>query len=146
MTAEPVQPDGPEVVRFDAATEPRDRSQDRIPFALGDDDTVMYAVRPKVVILMDVAASLADSENVFGQARAVNEFIDKILDDDSRLYLRERFDDPDDDMDLDNDDLISAMEYVVGRWYGRPTGSRPGSPEPRSRSGKRSTAKRRSRG
>ena len=113
-----------------------------IPFRLDDDEKVLVAVRPKMAILVRVLAALGDDSNPMKQAIELERLLDKVVDEDSATYLRERFLDPEDDLDLPV--LGPVIETLVGKWYGGPTGKRPGSPGSRSRSGPSSTGRRRS--
>jgi hypothetical protein len=124
----------------------RDRTNDLVHFQLDDDDTVLVANRPKQAALLNVAKAVGglDDADELGAAGMLDDLLDKIIDADSAAYLRERFDDPDDDLDLDV--LEPIMKQLIGLWYGRPTGRRPGSSGSPQRTGKRSTVRRRSGG
>jgi hypothetical protein len=139
MSAEPIDP---APVRFDAPAR-ENRDGDVIPFYLGEDDTVLIARRPKMAALMNLAKGL-ESDNDLEKVRVFDEFLDTVLEPESAEYLRDRFDDPEDDLDLDA--LDKPLQYLVGRWYKRPTGSRPASQRSPRRTGKASTVRARSKG
>lgn len=130
------------------APEPtRDTTQDRFPFYLGNDDTVLTGTRPKMAVLLRIVAAMGDDSDPLAQAAAFDLFLDKILDVDSVAYVRARMEDDDDDLDLDHPLIEQMFQTLVGVWYGtRPTGGRRGSAASPSRSGKRSTVRSRSRG
>lgn len=145
----PVRPaDDLERVRRDREPEPlhfggeeaRDKTGDHRPFVLVDanDDPmteVLHAYRPKQWMLIKIAQAEA--------AEQVDLFMDEALDDETADYLRDRFDDAEDDLDVDH--LAPAIEGLIGLWYGRPTGRPSGSSRRRGnpRSGRRSTVRRR---
>lgn len=127
----------------------RDTTQDRFPFYLGDDDTVLTGTRPKQAVLLRIVGAMGDDSDPMAQAAAFDQFLDKVLDGDSVAHLRGRMEDDDDDLDLDHPLVVQMFETLIGVWYGpraRPTGGRRGSSVPPSRSGTRSTARSRSRG
>lgn len=130
---------------------PRDTTGDRIPFQLDDDETMLWAERPKMATLLQLTGSIqqildptANLNIQLGAAAAIQDFVNVCFDGPTRVYLQERFDDPDDQLDIT--DLMPVVQHFVGRWYGRPTGSLSGSSGGRPKSGKRSTARRRSQG
>jgi hypothetical protein len=67
MTAEPLHPDGEtnpdegEVLHFEDPNADRDRTGDRQPFRIGDDDTILWARRPKLAALINIAARIGDA-------------------------------------------------------------------------------------
>lgn len=162
MTAEPLHPDDEttpdegEVLHFEDPNADRDRTSDRQPFRIGDDDTILWARRPKLAALINIAARIGDADDV-ALAGAALDFLQVIVEgpvydedseggiillSDSRGYLTERIEDEDDDLDIDA--LIPPMEHFLGKWYGRPTGPRGASARSRKRTGTRSTVRRRS--
>lgn len=133
-------------VRFNSGKAKRDTAHDVVPFYLGDDDTVLTALRPKTAILIDLAAVLIDDSDEIRQITGLGNLLAEILDDDSYAHLAARLRDRDDALDLDDPDLIEALRYLVGLWYGRPIGKRAGSSSQPAPTGKRSTVRRRSKG
>lgn len=135
-------------LQITAAEKPRDTTHDRFPFQLGDDDTVLIGTRPKMALLLRVVGALSDDTKPAEQAMAFDQFLDRVLDTESVTYLRTRMEDPKDDLDLDHPLVEQMFRTLIEVWYGasaRPTGGRRGSSAPPSRSGKRSTARSRSR-
>jgi hypothetical protein len=129
----------PDALRF-GGEEERDKTGDHRPFVLVDADDepmteTLHAHRPKQWMLIKIAQ--ADGQD------QLDLFLDEVMDEESADYLRDRFDDPDDDLDVDH--LAPAIQGLVGLWYGRPTGKQPGSSGRRgnARSGRRSTVRRR---
>jgi hypothetical protein len=148
MTAEPLHPDDDtnpdepagEVLHFEDPNADRDRTGDRQPFRIGDDDTILWARRPKLTALINIAARVGDADDV-AMAGAALDFLQVVVEAESREYLTERLEDEDDDLDIDA--LIPPMEHFLGQWYGRPTGPRGASARSRKRTGTRSTVRRR---
>jgi hypothetical protein len=159
MTAEPLHPDetnpdesAGEVLHFEDPNADRDRTGDRQPFRIGDDDTILWARRPKLAALINIAARIGDADDI-AMAGAALDFLQVIVEgpvydqdgttllSDSRGYLTDRIEDEDDDLDIDA--LIPPMEHFLGQWYGRPTGPRAASARSRKRTGTRSTVRRR---
>lgn len=118
----------------------------------GDDvlSPPLVAVRPKQAVLLAAAQAVmmgSQPDEVMPGSSQVMAFLslqDEMFDPDTRAYLQERWDDPDDDLDVDV--LEPIFQALVGLWYGRPTGSPAGSPQSRRTAGKSSTARSRSRG
>ena len=130
----------PEPLRF-SGEEARDTTGDQRAFIIEDPETgedltpVLYAYRPKQWMLLKIG----DAE---GQEQ-IDLFLEEVMDEESATYLRDRFEDPDDDFDVDA--LAPTIEGLIGLWYGRPTGRQRGSAGRRGnpRSGRRSTVRRR---
>jgi hypothetical protein len=121
--------------------EARDKTGDHRTFVLVDADDeplteVLHAYRCKQWMLIKIAQAEGQDQ--------VDLFLDEVMAEESADYLRDRFDDAEDDLDVDH--LAPAIEGLVGLWYGRPTGRQPGSSRRRGnpRSGRRSTVRRRS--
>jgi hypothetical protein len=134
------------VLQLAGADSDRDKTNDHVPFQLGDDETVYHGRRPKMAILLKVAAALDDDSNPMAQAMAFDRLIEKVLEPDSAAALRERLEDEDDDLDLDSPGIQSMFQTLMGLWYGGPTGKRPASRGSRPRTGRRSTVRARSGG
>jgi hypothetical protein len=119
-----------------------------VAFQLDDDDTVLHATRPKQAVLMKVAqATIIETPGGvpgMAQIQAYTGLMDKVFTPETIEYLNARWDDDDDDLDMDCLDPIFTA--LVGLWYGGPTGSQAASARSRPRSGKRSTARARSGG
>lgn len=137
-------------VRIGGAASGRDTTLDRFPFYLGaTDETVLIGTRPPIATLLRLVSVMQDEGNVMAMAAAYNEFLDEVLDEPSAAYLRKRMEDKDDELDLDHPDLHEMFKHLVAVWYGgggpgRPTGGRGASSPPSSTTGKRSTARSRS--
>lgn len=130
----------PEPLHF-GGEEARDKTGDYRPFVITDADDeplteVLHAYRCKQWMLIKIAQAEGQDQ--------VDLFLDEVMDEESAEYLRDRFDDPKDELDVDH--LAPAITGLVGLWYGRPTGRQPGSSRRRGnpRSGRRSTVRRRS--
>lgn len=134
------------VLQLAGANEDRDKTNDRVPFQLGDDDTVYHGKRPKMAVLLKVAAALDDESSPFAQAQAFDRLIDKVLEPESVEALRERLENEDDELDLDSPGIENMFQTLMGLWYGGPTGKRPASRGSRPRTGRRSTVRARSGG
>lgn len=129
----------PDALRF-GGEEARDKTGDHRTFVLTDaDDEAMtdtlHAYRCKQWMLIKIMQAEGQDQ--------VDLFMDEVMDEESAEYLRDRFDDPEDELDVDH--LAPAIEGLIGLWYGRPTGRQPGSSRQRRnpRSGRRSTVRRR---
>lgn len=148
MTAETTEPAylETEVAQLPGADTDRDTSQDRPPFRLGDDDTVLIGKRPKLAVLLKLMNVMNNDADPMAQAAGLDQFIDRVLTDESAAYLRSRLEDEDDDLDLDSPGFSMMFQYLVGLWYAGPTGSPAGSPRSRTRTGQRSTGRRPSKG
>lgn len=131
-----------EVLHFDAPAQTDDRPT--IPFRLGDDPQILYSRRPKYAIIMRLS-KLADSKDPAVRFSMVDEFMVAALDKDSREYLQERFEDPDDEWDYEV--LTPVIEQLGARWFPKvPPGRSGGSGRTQNRSGRRSTVRARSEG
>jgi hypothetical protein len=118
-----------------------------VPFRLDsmdDDEPDLHAVRPKQAKLVDIVKGLGDLDNIDGLAAAgvMDDLMRKVFDADTLDYLDGRFQDDDDDLDLDV--LEPILKALIGVWYGGPTGRRPGSSGSPKRNGARSTGRSRS--
>jgi hypothetical protein len=130
----------PEPLRF-SGDEQRDKTGDERAFIIEDPDTgdaltpVLYAYRPKQWMLLKIGEASGQEQ--------IDLFLDEVMDGESADYLRARFEDPDDDFDVDS--LAETITGLLGLWYGRPTGRPSGSRGRRGnpRSGRRSTVRRR---
>lgn len=141
MTAEPI---NAEPIQFQTKRRSaEEKAGDVVLWQLDDDDTVLTARRPKMAVLLELVQGL-ESESQIEQVNVFDRFLDQVLDEDSAEHLRERFRDPEDDLDMDS--LDGPLQYLVGKWYNRPTGSRrAGAASPR-RTGRASTVRSRSKG
>lgn len=136
-----------EPTRIGGGASTRNKVHDLYPFQLGDDDEVLIGTRPKMAVLLDLVGGMTDDTNPVAQAATFNEFIGEVLDEPSETYLRTRLADREDDLDLDHPDIEAMFKHLVGVWYGaHPSGGRRGSSTSSARTGKRSTARARSRG
>lgn len=138
-----------DVLQFGGAETDRDKSNDHVAFMLGDDDedpNVYHAQRPKMAVLLQIAAVLDDDTNPMAQAGAFDGLLDEILDTESVELIRARLRDKDDDLDLDSPGIVNMFQTLVGLWYGRPTGKPRASRGSSSRTAKASTVRRRSGG
>lgn len=118
---------------------------DEFPFTLGragepvEGAKVLIARRPKAAVLMRLASVDPHTKDLSTMVRVIDTFLDHVLDKESREYVRGRFDDPDDDWDVDL--LVPVINACKARWYGRPTGRATGSSGSPNSRGKRSTAR-----
>ena len=133
------------VLQFAGAETDRDKTNDHVPFQLGDDPTIYHGKRPKMAVLLKVAAVLDDDTDPLKQATSFNDLIEKVLEPESAEALHERLLDEDDDLDLDSPGIENMFQTLVGLWYGRPTGKRPALRGSQPRTGRRSTVRARSR-
>lgn len=132
--------DEPTVLSFPVVK--RDNTHRVVHFTLDDDPTVLVAIRPKQAALLQVAktAGALDDADQLGAVGMLDDLLERLLDAESLAYLRERFDDEDDDLDLDV--LEPIMKQLIGLWYGRPTGRPGASARSQRKIGKRSTVRR----
>lgn len=150
MTAEPAPTIAEGALLINTETQAPDPSTLVVPFQLDDDPTVLHATRPKMAVLLKAAqAVMVDDQpgDVVPGAAQIGVFVslmDKMFTPETVDYLNARWDDNDDDLDVDC--LGPIFQALVGLWYRRPTGSPAASQRPRPRSGKRSTARSRSKG
>lgn len=133
-------------VRIVTGQKTRDTTNDRFVFQLGDDDTVLVALRPPLAVMLTMIESLTDETNVLAQAASFNRLITEVFPDESEAYLRGRLEDRDDELDLDHPLFVEMFQTFVAIWYpgAGPTGGRRGSSASSARTGKRSTARSRS--
>lgn len=145
MTAEQITTDA-DPVRITATTnQRRDTTNDRIPLSLGDSDEVYLAVRPKAMVLLRIAQVLVDdTQDEMAQMAAFNHLLEKVLDADSHAALIARLEDEADPLDIDSPEVEEMFKFLVGLWYGRPTGSLAGRQRSSKATGKRSTVRSRS--
>lgn len=146
MTTDPISPeDGPVEGSLVFDVPEVDHTQDVVPFYLNDDDTVLYAKRPKKAKLLTVVQQVNALDSTVDDlqgAGMLDGIMKMILTEESVEYLDSRFQDEDDDLDLDV--LGPIFKRLVELWYGGPTGGRrASSPRPRP-AGRRSTAPSRS--
>lgn len=131
------------VLRIEDPNRDRDTSGDRVPFQIDDDPTVLWAVRPKKSVLMNLAKS-ADTKDESALVFLIDLYLDDVLDPESAEYVKARLDDREDVLDLD---FIGPLnQALVGRWYGRPTTSQRGSASSPRRTGRASTVRSGSKG
>lgn len=128
--------DGGEVLRF-AVEEDRARGPET-RFQIGDDLTILVARRPKAALIMKLYR-LTESASMVQQLESIDVFIDTTMDADSAAYLRDRFEDPDDEWDYDV--LTPVIKALTAQWFDRPTGRSSASSRRPSRSGRRSTVR-----
>lgn len=120
-------------------------ARERVPFTLDDDPTILWAIKPKTAVLLNlgaVAARALEQDDQLIILALYDMFMDTVLDDDSAEYLRGRFHDPADSYDFEM--LDPVMEALLGRWYRRPTGRQPASVTLPRTTGRRSTGTARS--
>lgn len=144
--------DGEHVPHFVAdGDEDEDTDPDVFQFTLGrrDEPTqgakVLTGRRPKSWVLMQLAIVDPNTKDMGTIANVLNTFLDHVLDQESRDYVRSRFLDPDDDWDVDM--LLPVINACKSRWYGgRPTGRATGSSGSPGSHGPRSTGRSPSKG
>lgn len=127
-------------------------TEERLPFALpqleGEETYVLWANRPKNMLLMYVADKLHDAAQTDNPAvtlDAYRHFANVCLEPESRTHLWARLGDPDDF--LDEPHLKAMTEQIMERWVpGRPTGPRSGSGALQRGTGRPSTGRKRSSG
>lgn len=137
----------PELEPTNFTTPERDTSDARFPFTLNDDPTILWAVRPKTAILLRLGQTASAAEDS-GDKRVLislyDQFMDTVLDPSSATYLREQFEDPESELDVDA--LDPVLTACLGKWYGGPTRRKPASDRLPRTTGKRSTGRVRSKG
>lgn len=144
--------DGEHVPHFVADDEDEDTDpRDLFHFTLGRKDEptkgakLLTGRRPKSWVLMQLAIVDPNTKDMGTIANVLNTFLDHVLDQESRDYVRSRFLDPDDDWDVDM--LLPVINACKARWYGgRPTGRATGSSGSPGSHGTRSTGRSPSRG
>lgn len=143
--------DGEHVPHFVADDEDEDEPDpDLFQFTLGRKDEpvagakVLTGRRPKAWVLMQLAIVDPKTKDLSVIAGVINTFLDNVLDQPSRDYVRSRLLDPDDLWDVDM--LVPVIQACKARWYGgRPTGRATGSSGSPGNRGRRSTGRVRSR-
>lgn len=125
-------PDG--LIRIDSQAPAPDLGE-RIPFTLpGDDDTILWAVKPKIIIVMWLASLTAAP--VVSQEE-YQEFTRSCLEPEANNLIWNRLGTPADELDLPA--LDALMKVLTERWTARPTGGQPASARLPRTTGKRST-------
>lgn len=109
------------------------------------DGHMLTARKPKTAAF--VALVRVNDDDGAESANGVMRFVRDSLTPESRAYLMKRLDDPDDDLDVEN--LVPLVNWVVEEFTGeegneRPTGPSNGSSPQRRRTGSTSTARSRS--
>jgi len=144
----PVIPDNVVEIEADDAPETTDTVGDRIPFTMpGQDDVVLWAVRPKNMLLMLTGQRVeeaAASGDFADKMNAYRTFLDAAVDPESRDVIWVRLGDPTDDLDDRHMDALIAT--FLGRWFARPTGSQRASATLPRTTGRPSTGRSRSKG
>lgn len=107
------------------------------------DDFVCTATKPKMYVMLQLAAALGDA-NELRQVLALEQMLDKVVSPDTAVHLRARFSDEDDLLDVDW--LQPFFMGAMGRWFGDPTRAASGSRSSQRRTGGSSTARRPSKG
>lgn len=137
--------DEADVLQFAGGDDDRDTTNDRVPFRLGEHPDVLIGSRPKMAVLLDVMAALNDDSDEAAQALAFSELLEEVLEPDSVEAIRGRLRDRNDTLDLDSPGIQQMFKTLVGLWYEGPTGKGRGSRPSPARTGRRSTARARSR-
>lgn len=105
------------------------------------DDVTLTARRPKAATILDLAATTTGSD--VERVTATMAMVEDSLVPDSRDYIMGRLRDPDDEMDIE--DLVPVIEWLVAEFTSRPTPPPPASAGRRSSTGKPSTGRARPR-
>lgn len=128
---------------------PQEAPGTRTAFTLpGDDEMILWAVKPKTVLLLHVSEFLAAAEarpddgNI--AMEAYRTFINRCLDPASADLLWGRLNDNDDT--LDAPDLAAMVSTFMERWSGRPTGPLSGRSPLQRGTGRASTGRKPSKG
>ncbi|MFC6544999.1 hypothetical protein [Nonomuraea salmonea] len=106
--------DGPEVVdELVFTTKAKDRPQESERIRLVIDGVAYYAVKHKKTpeILAQLSRAAARQAKLPDQIWAVMEFLDQVVEEESAVRLRARYDDPADDFGLE--DLFDIMEKLA---------------------------------
>lgn len=136
--------DEAEVLHFDVPPSEASPHAKPVPFRIGDDDRILVSYRPKYGSVMALLR-LAESKDPAEQFKLVDVFMDVALDADSADYLRDRFEDPEDEWDYDV--LVPVIQRLTGVWFPKSQrGSSPGGRATPRRTGRGSTVRRRSGG
>lgn len=125
-------------VELDFTTKKKDPGKE-VSFTL--DGVTLVGREPKKSSLLSLA-SVAGLDDPVQQVNAVMVYIEGMLVPESRAYVFDRLNDPDDD--LDYEDLVPIMKGITEALSERPTPPPPASPGRRSQSGRPSTARSRS--
>jgi len=115
-------------------TEPSTDRLETVEFHL--DGIRLFARKPKSVSFI----GLTDTMEMDGvdAIKGTLRFMDEALLPESRDHIQARLDDPDDDFDVDN--VVPILNWVIEEFTNRPTGRPSPPPQPRRRTGSRSTA------
>lgn len=148
MTTTDPLPDDTLVIEAEEEPTPAVPVGTRTPFTLpGQDDVILWAVRPKNVTLMMLGASTEgalETQDPGVRLESYRLFMGTALDPKSADLIWARLDDAIDS--LDAPDMDAMIKTLMVLWLARPTGQRSGPvPLPRTR-GTRSTARARSKG
>lgn len=103
------------------------------------DGVTLYARRPKMAVLLDLA-DVANRDTP-EQVSAAMRFVDDCLLPGSADHLNARLYDPDDDLEID--DLVPILRWLMEEFTARPTTPPKPSQGPSQQTGRRSTARRR---
>lgn len=109
--------------------------QPDIEFTL--DGETYIARMPKPAVFAYLTAASARGATTADQIKAVLDFIEAVLEPDSRARFRSRLLDPEDELELE--DGIDLLRYLQEEWSGRPTGSSTDSSDGRATTGPSST-------
>jgi hypothetical protein len=120
---------------------PRSRTDREKVVEFDLDGTLLTARRPKTATFLALA-EFSDGGNGWDQMHAVRTFMEESLEPESRTHVQDRLADPDDEFDLE--DIVPIVNWMVTEFSTRPTSRPSGSPPPRKRTGKASTARSRS--
>jgi hypothetical protein len=120
-------------------TSPGERQITRTLFRL--DDVDCYAIQPKAGVLMRMMLDLEEVNDDYRDVRAIDDFFTVVLDPDTADHLRGRLEDPEDGFDLDM--VMEIMQALQATWGKGRGGRSTRSSQPRRRTGRSSTARRR---
>lgn len=95
---------------FGQAADHKAKKKKSVEFKLDGD--VLRAVQPKNAVLVHLATLPEDADDLQVVATFVG-FMNNVLDRPSRVLLNRRLNDPEDDLDLDSDEMRDLMEYLV---------------------------------
>ena len=148
MTAEPTEqePTGHQDGVLVFTTPKSDPGTAVVQFQLDDDPEVLTALRPKKAKLVKLIGGMGKLDEVdnLQAAGILDDLMRIVFDADTVAYFDARFDDDDDDCDLDV--LEPILTQLIEVWFpGGPTGGRRGSSPTPPRTGPRSTVRSRSR-
>ena len=94
----------------------------RTPFQFDGDDRIMWATRPKTILLMEVSAQLDAMDYTSADARLyaeIEKFLTLTMDEDDRQHIWTRLLDPDDT--LDSSHVLDLTTQLQVLWFARPT-------------------------